>query len=132
MDPRFNVLLTEESKEVAVNHITTGCARLLKLKGTSDERAVVNEGENSNSTDFEQEESDDVIERLLRRKDKESQRPRSTENAALENLLKSVKQFKSIPRLFRKENLFEFWERQKYSMPELYEVACAVLSVPCT
>lgn len=137
MDPRFNCLLTEKSKEVAIEHITVVWARLLKLKGTDGERALetvesVEMNPDSAEQVEESEEPVDIIEQLLRTKDKENNRPPSNENAALENLLKSVKAFKSLPRLGRKENLLEFWERQKYAMPELYQVACAVLSVPCT
>lgn len=132
MDPRFNILLTQESKDVAIEHITTVWARLQNLKGTNGERAR-DDVEISDSSDNEQvEEAVDIIEQLLQSKDKEKQRAHGPEDGALENLLKSVKQFQLIPRLGRKENLFEFWERQKYTMPQLYEVACTVLSVPCT
>lgn len=134
MDPRFNCLLTAKSQEVAIDHITVVWARLLKLKGVNGESSLETAGKDPDSPGQveESEEPVDIIEQLLRTKDKENNRSPSSKDAALENLLKSIKTFKSFPRLGLKDNLLEFWERQKYGMPELYEVACAVLAVPCT
>lgn len=141
LDPRYDVMLDAQQRELAVKHIVEVFERLQQLLESSgsvqvDQAASEREAEAEETLSSEDEEN--PIERMLRLKEKQSARGRQenalnlTGTSAKRSLLESLKTYGTSPRLPRKESLLEYWEQQKQKWPELYQVARALLAVPCT
>lgn len=136
LDPRYDVMLEDHQRDLAVKHIVEVFERLQQLKNQESAQVDQAESELDETFSSEDEEEEDPVERILRQKEKQSARASgsaiNSESSAKDKLLRSVTKYGKMKRLPKKENLFKFWEKQKSNMPELYEVVCTLLSVPCT
>lgn len=129
LDPRFNnMVLDETQKEDAIRHLLTlykkvssYCSDSIKSENVCENDQV---DESANSTE-------DELEKIFR--EQEYYKKLQNDNAKCSSLEISLRNFcENEPRLKTNENIFHFWERKKLQYPEIYNLACVLLSVPAT
>ncbi|XP_042149037.1 zinc finger BED domain-containing protein 4-like [Ixodes scapularis] len=119
LDPRFNVLLLEDEKKSARDHLMKTWVALKKVqKPFLVAPASASSGEESTAGD-----SDDDLDALLRLKEAASRTHQASLKAADTSIRPLLDSFLREPRLKRSEDIFKYWENQKGLKPELYEVA---------
>lgn len=130
MDPRFKVMLKDESvKTAAESHLQALWFRLHPISDSAEiQDGPVREEE------VETEEENDPLELLLREAEKEQEASThlSTASRRTSEITEHLKKIATWPRLPRNANILEFWEKKKHLEPELYELACVVMAVPMT
>ncbi|KAK2579426.1 hypothetical protein KPH14_002638 [Odynerus spinipes] len=82
------------------------------------------------STACENEYEADEVKKMLRNLDNQK-RGNNTSLHSLD-IMNMLRKFLEYPRLDSKENILEFWDRNKNNIPELYSLAKIALSVPPT
>lgn len=118
MDPRYNVLLSEEDKLAAKEQLLALWKRLYACsdRGESVPSTSANVCENACHD----------IKNLLRRLEFEN-RIESVRN--INNILNTYLTWKRIP---KESDVLAFWETKRNAEPELYKLARVVLSAPAT
>lgn len=128
LDPRYQVLLSNEAKKRARSHLEALHKRLQTVSGngTSDEGEsevhVIEE-------DGGGEKEDNPVEVFLKQADKEKRRRSEPKKTSIKTILQN---YDGVPRLPSKANIFHYWEDNKKVHPELYNLATVTLSVPMT
>lgn len=118
MDPRYNVLLSEEDKVYAKKQLQALWKRLNTCSDNSE--SVPKDSANVCANEC------DDINRLLEQSESENS-VQSVRN--ISHILNTYLTWKRIP---KDTDLLAFWESKRYAEPELYELACIVLSAPAT
>lgn len=123
LDPRFQLLLDEDEKTVAKDHLTK--LYMYYFHGNTIE--TLNTIETTTK-------KYGALESLLRVREKEIQSGTSTtaQASACTTIHQKIVEFDGVKRLNIQENVLMFWEQNKNTYPILYQLSGIVLSVPGT
>ena len=122
MDPRYNVLLSEDDKTAAREQLIALWKRLHDLAGENEENVA------ARSVDVCENDCDDIEQLLLKSESGINCSPAQTV-ININNILNSYLSWK---RVSKDTDLLLYWESKKNAEPELYKLACVVQSVPAT
>ncbi|XP_065320584.1 zinc finger BED domain-containing protein 4-like [Gordionus sp. m RMFG-2023] len=129
LDPRYNVFLTFEEREIARKHLCKTCNLIQNLNNQNIE--ILN---TMPTCSYSKDNLDDDFEDLL--KSHESLNKNNSQGIEKYNkcieIEYIIRSFDNIERLEKDTNLLNYWENVKNSMPELYKLAITVLAVSVT
>ncbi|CAK9300116.1 unnamed protein product [Gordionus sp. m RMFG-2023] len=129
LDPRYNVFLTFEEREIARKHLCKTWNLIQNLNNQNIE--ILN---TMPTCSYSKDNLDDDFEDLL----KSHESLKKNNSQGIENYNKCIEieyiilSFDNIERLEKDTNLLNYWENVKNSMPELYKLAITVLAVRAT
>ena len=139
LDPRFKLLLSEESVKTAKTHLTDLFININFFGEDSDEIREIEE--NSDNSGISSNGSIDEFDEMLREKERQTnvlrQVLQSATKSSRTNILKKFEIELNLyetqqKRINRQCNLLEFWKQNSHTYPELYNLASVVHAVPAT
>lgn len=133
LDARFNIVLTQEQQIQANNYLIYIWQYMQKIQKKYDmlNNSINNHDCTPSTSNVNNDQEDaDAVEIMLRQLDAR-QCINNTATCSID-IINSLQQFLTYPRLNSKENILEFWDKNKSSMPHLYSLAKVVLAVPPT
>lgn len=133
LDPRFQVVLSDEETSKAVSYLQSTWSQIMQLKS----RIQFPQGEqalnHNQSMETADDDAEDDIEKLLLATEQNKRTQVSDgRRSRPSNIIMRLEEFNNHPRINSKENVLQFWETKKKTDPLLYELATTVLSIPCT
>lgn len=118
MDPRYQISLNEEEKQIAKEHLTGLYERIVKMK------------ENESDGDSQSAEEDDNVsklEKLMKGYERESKKHANA--ILIGDILES---FNNLERMSSKTDPLKFWSTKKVSAPQMHMLSQIVFAVPGT
>lgn len=126
LDPRFQILLSEEEKFRAKRFLTELAKRTMNQPDTPRHAPT------DTTTNVEETPILSPFECLLREKDAERIENVVGLEAADSKLLDEIELIQKLPRLDAKTNIHKFWSNQRMEQPLLYYMATIMMSIPPT
>lgn len=130
LDPRFNnMVLNEIHKESAISHLL---ALYQKISAVPSQTIKVEDVSHGSEQGHDSENCvEDELEKVFREQENYIKLQKSDINYnSMELALRNF--CENEPRLKTTENILHFWERKKIQYPDIYNLACILLSVPAT
>lgn len=131
LDPRFQLMLSDEDTERAIQHLICLYNRLNGIDENSNATAAT-----SSQNETQSDENISVLERFLQEKENENSSARinlSGPNIAnSSNIRQKLVDFHGVKRLESDEDVLSFWLRNRFKNPELYQLANVLFSVAPT
>lgn len=143
LDPRYFSLLEEHRIEAAKDYLEEVWLRLEHLR----KKPAENEGESDDSTEADNVE-DSLVSSVSLESDSEDEFAQYVATKNKETVEKQAEQQRRPARckirplidrycaemkpMSRKSNILNYWEKQKYTHPELYLLAITILAIPAT
>jgi hAT family C-terminal dimerisation region len=124
LDPRYRTIITTENVSRAKLHIGK---TLIGIQYVS-----LGSTEVSNEEDKTQSQEDDDVDILIKSRERNANVQLDLDCQSNSKLLAEFDNYEKLARLDKKLNILEFWNRQRFIFPILYEVSLIVLAVPTT
>lgn len=127
LDVRYNVVLSSQETKQAKQHLINIWNQLTKIETLNNPRINI-----ASTSCYENSDSDvDEIETLMKEFERKK-RTKSPPCLIVCDIRNHLNSFFQVPRLKSKENILQFWKKNRRSMPDLYKLASIVLAVSST
>ncbi|XP_064475529.1 zinc finger BED domain-containing protein 4-like [Ornithodoros turicata] len=125
LDPRYNVLLSDDDKRKARAHLSSTWASISLLSRRMDSLEYQESAESSRD-------SDDDLDVLLKEREKTRVFEESNKKRATKSISAMLDEFEKQKRLKKDADILNYWEEQRIQHHELYQLAKVVLACPAT
>ncbi|XP_060864336.1 uncharacterized protein LOC132940637 [Metopolophium dirhodum] len=134
VDPRYQCLLTHDQQDLAINRLVETWETLQLLKDKNPELNRSNSSLDAavhNEVDTSGQHSEDFFENFLSSQSSNLSQS-STSSNPTQTITAILNYFKNVQRIPYTDILMKYWENQKESHAEIYELACVLLAIPAT